>query len=293
MAVCSNLFASIFDPPGLKKEYKMSNTLRVSGIAATLIGMSLPLTVAAQTNSSLPKAEVALGIFITENNSNVRLDSDTLGIGTEIDLEDDLGFDSSASGFRVDGLVRLGDQRRHQVNASYFKLSRNSNKVIDRDIQVGDTLYSVNTEIDSGLDIAVYKVGYSYALSRSDVHEVGANLGVFVSDIGVNIGDRTLGTTEARSVTVPLPTVGLTGRYSISPKIQLSARGDVFFISTDSFGGNLYDFNVGVDYWVTDSVALSLGYNYVDIDGDIKRDAGDLGAGLEFKGAVVSARYGF
>src|SRR5688572_2584186 len=60
----------------------------------------LPLAAAAQPTAGGERASIVLGAFVTDRQSNTRLDSDS-GTGTDIDMEDDLGLESSTNVARL------------------------------------------------------------------------------------------------------------------------------------------------------------------------------------------------
>ena len=85
-------------------------------LLASVIGAAqlLPLAVSAQPNDNMERASILFGAFITDRDSSTRLDSDS-GEGTDLDLEDDLGLESSTSVARLGGYFWLG--RRHRIDA--------------------------------------------------------------------------------------------------------------------------------------------------------------------------------
>ena len=85
------------------------NTLSRLGLLSSLVCLTqlLPLTANAQPTDDGERASIMLGAFITDRDSTTRLDSDE-GEGTEINLEDDLGLESSMSVARLGGYVWLG-----------------------------------------------------------------------------------------------------------------------------------------------------------------------------------------
>ena len=61
---------------------------------------------------------VSLGAFITTRDTDTRLDSNTLGKGTTINLEEDLGLDTSDSVFRLDSHYRCSPPGSISVSAT-------------------------------------------------------------------------------------------------------------------------------------------------------------------------------
>ncbi len=100
---------------------------------SVVIGLLLLAPAWAFAQSELDdRFSLSLGAFFTNRDTDTRLDSETLGKGTEIDFENDLGLDSSDSVVRIDGHYRFS--QKHRVNFSVFDLSRDSSATIQRDI---------------------------------------------------------------------------------------------------------------------------------------------------------------
>ena len=66
-------------------------------------------------------ARLRAGAVLMDIDSGFRVDSRSLGRGTNIDAEDDLGLDDTNTVFRGELAWRLA--RRHQLRAGYFDLS--------------------------------------------------------------------------------------------------------------------------------------------------------------------------
>ena len=64
--------------------------------------------------------------------TKLRVDSEELGVGTEIDAEDLLGLESSDTNWDIQGEVRLGD--KHQLFGAYTDFVRENSRRIEREI---------------------------------------------------------------------------------------------------------------------------------------------------------------
>ncbi|MGI9206256.1 MAG: hypothetical protein ACR2Q3_19730, partial [Woeseiaceae bacterium] len=91
------------------------------------------------------RASISLGAFLTDRDTTGRVDSETLGLGTVIDAEDDLGLDSSDTVARLDAYYRFNT--RHRIDFSVFDLSRDATGTIDRSIQFRDEIFDVDSTI--------------------------------------------------------------------------------------------------------------------------------------------------
>ncbi len=233
---------------------------------------------------------ISLGMFFTDRDTETQLDGTTTS-GTPTDLENDLGLDSSDNVFRVDGYFRFSE--KHRVDFSVFDLSRSSSKQIDRDIQWGDSLYSISTTVNSDFDLTIYKAAYTYAFMRRENGYLGATVGVYTADTKVGLSEQNLGQTEVGDITAPLPVIGLRGEYEFADKWTFRASGEFFFVEFDDIEGSLVDVYAGVDYAVRDSLAVGLGVNSVNLDVDASQSSFQGSLDWRYTGGLLFLKFDF
>jgi hypothetical protein len=249
------------------------------GLAQAATAMILALALAAPAEADeRPTFSVSLGAFFTDRDSNTRIDADATDPGSDVDLEGDLGFDKSDTVFRLDAYWRFAE--KHRIDVSAFDLSRDSSKVIDRDIQIGDTIYEIGTEIDATFDLNIYKAAYTWMFLNREKYFLGVSGGLYVADLGARFsGSGPLGLQlQSRDLTAPLPVVGLRGEYHLSQRWLLRGSAEIFAFEYNDFDGSLYDVFAGIDYAFTDTFAVGLGVDSVqfDLDFDDDRFTGNL-----------------
>lgn len=233
---------------------------------------------------------LSLGVFITDRDTEAQLDGST-GPGTPTDFERDLGVDASDSVFRVDGYFKFSE--RHRLDFSVFDLSRSASKQIERDIQWGDTLYTIDTQVDSNIGLDIYKAAYTYSfISREDGY-LGATAGVYVADSKASLTEATLGSTEIGELTAPLPVIGLRGEYEFSDRWSFRASGEFFFIEYDNVDGSLVDIYAGLDYRVLNNLSIGLGFNSVTIDVDASENNFEGSLDWQYTGGLVFLKFDF
>ena len=219
---------------------------------------------------------ISLGAFITDRDTEGRLDSDTLGLGTVIDAEDDLGLDSSDTVVRLDAYYRFNP--RHRIDFSIFDLSRDATAIIDESIQFGDEIFDINSTISSEYDLTVYKMAYTYSFLQGNKGYLGVTGGLYVLSNDISLTESNTGQFESDGLTAPLPVIGFRGDYHLTPRLMLRSSAELFGIEFDDVDGSLFDFYIGLDYHFLDNFAVGLGYNNVTLDVDAD--------GSEFKGAL-------
>ena len=234
----------------------------------------LPLAAGAQPTAGGERASIMLGAFITDRQSNTRFDSDS-GDGTDIDMEDVLGLESSSNVARRGGYVWLG--RRHRLDGAYFDLSRSASIPIQETIDFGDETFVINTALNTEADLTILKADYTFAVLAKDRGFLGLTAGLYIAETGFALSQPTLGRAESEDVTAPLPLFGLRGDYEINDRITLRGATQLLAFSTDDLDGHLTDFYIGADYGFGQRMAVGLAYNRVSMNIGAQEDNGFTG----------------
>lgn len=238
-------------------------------LVVALLAIATPAT-ADEGDDDLNRFGISLGVFVTDRESESRLKGSLGTPGTIIDLESDLGLDRSDAVFRVDGYFRFNE--KHRLDLSVFDLSRSKTRVIDEEIEWGDTIYPVNATINSAFDLAIYKIAYTWSFMRRDKGYLGLTAGLYVAGFQASLREAQLGSVESDSVTAPLPVFGLRGEYALSDKFTFRGSAEVFALEYEEYDGSLYDIYAGVDYQLFEHTAIGLGLNSVQLDIGITRN---------------------
>ena len=261
-------------------------TLLWSFIAATSFGVP---QFAVAEDLEADRFSLSLGVFITDRDTDTRLDGSTTG--SDVNFEKDLGLDTSDTVFRLDGYYRFNE--RHRLDFSWFDLSRNGSKQINRDIQWGDTLYTIDTTVNTDVDLQIYKAAYTYSFLRREKGYLGATAGLYVADTRSGISEQSLGQAEFGEITAPLPVIGLRGEYAMSDRWSFRASGEFFFIEYDDIDGSLVDLYAGVDYQLLDNMSIGLGVNSVSIDVDATKTSFAGALDWQYVGGLVFLKFNF
>jgi len=255
-------------------------------IAAALI-LGSPTTALADDESF----SVSLGVFLTNRDSKARLDGSVPESGTPVDLENDLGLDKSDNVFRIDGYYRFNE--KHRIDFSVFDLSRSASKQIQKEIDWNDTIYPIDTVIDASLDLTIYKLAYTWAFMRRDKGYLGFTAGLYTADIGTSLAAESIGRASSGGVTAPLPVFGLRGQYDFSEKWTLRGSAEIFALEYGDFSGSLFDVYAGVDYQITNHMALGAGINLVNINVGVSKPNLDGDLDWRYEGGLAFLKLDF
>lgn len=220
------------------------------------------------------------------------------GTGSEIDLEDDLGFDDSELLPAIYAGARLGGG--FIVAGEYFSLGRNTTATIDRDITVDDVTYPVNASITAGFDTDVYRLSIGYVFAGSDTSEIGVALGLIATNLDFTIegagsaGGAPVSTQVRRKdFLAPIPTLGLFGSFQPAPRVIIGGRADYFGLGIEEYDGSVLNLQASAQYRIMDNVGIGVSYRYVDYDLDVEKDTYVASFDYQFTGPSFFIEIGF
>jgi hypothetical protein len=237
------------------------------------------------------KFSFSIGVFFTDRNNTTRVDGTGGMDGTEVDLEVDLGLNRSDSVFRVDGYYRFN--KKHRLDFSAFDLSRTATKVIEKDIDWNDTLFPIDTTVDSDFDLAIYKIAYTWSFMRRDKGYLGLTAGLYIADFATRLEAEAIGALASNGLTAPLPVIGLRGQYDFTEKLTFRASGELFALEYEDYSGSLYDIYAGLDYQFFKHVAIGIGINAVKLDIGVSKDRFNGDIDWRYDGGLLFFKFDF
>lgn len=262
-----------------------------------------PLVVALACGSAaLPAAaydhrfEVRGGWFFTRFNTDLRVDSNA-GLGTDVNLEDDLGMDQSDHTWFAGLEWRIATH--HRLSVEYFNFDRSATRTLNKEISIDEETYPVGSTLSSEFNLEMLPVAYSYSFIRNERHELAGSIGVHWTQLEFNaIGSASLNGTDADFSTtqdsdLPLPLVGGRYSYNISERWQVGTNASYFYLSIDNIDGSLLSLNAHTEYWVSENFAVggALDYFRLNVDASQNDFSGDVK--YSYFGPKVFLKVGF
>jgi hypothetical protein len=246
-------------------------------LAVAGLVLSFPAWSAEEEGSLLTNRFTAsLGTFLMSTDTTLALNGSSGAIGSEINLEKDLGIRGSDR-IRVDLNWRMTDKQH--LRALYFDFGSDATRRIEEDLVIGDTTYPVNAELTTGISVKVYELVYEYAFLQRDDWELLGSFGAHVLDVGFFArGQGTVGgqsstlRTEAGSTAAPLPVLGLRYLWQFAPAWYLEAQGQYFQAKIDVYDGNLYDLRAGVTWMFSRHFGVGAGYSRFGVNLDVNKE---------------------
>ncbi len=248
-------------------------------------------------NYSWDRFSLNLGGFITGVNSDISLGVKQVGLGLTINMEDALGLKTSRLALRGEAGYNFGKRKRSTLRFGYFGLVRSSSKVLESDIEIGDTIFPLGTEVNSRLNNQIFKVNYDFNFYMDKRVKLGFTVGLYIMPINFSISALDL-SEESFYFVAPLPVLGLQSQFTITPKIYLKQSIEVLYLEISNIKGQIIDFNTRIEYNAWSHIGFGLGIesyrmnisgvknreNFLDFDGSLK---------TSYTGLLFFAKYYF
>lgn len=200
------------------------------------------------------------------------------GLGTEVDLEKGMDFDSSTN-LTAEVALQYGDFR---LSAGYLPIQiKGAGTNLDFDFN--DIRF--NGAVAGRIDADIYDLAICYYLINMDDLPSRFQLGLEVSTkivaADMQVTEAVTGLTESVSDTLPIPTVGGRVRVALSDFIGLVGRAGYMAYSGNSF----LDAEAQLEFSPLPLVGVYAGYRYFDIN----VDESDILLDAQFKGPFAGA----
>jgi hypothetical protein len=209
---------------------------------------------------------LSIGVYEqTDHHTQINLDNTELGIGANIDLEDDLNVDKDTGRvFRLDGYYRFS--RAHRIEWTWYDTERTGHTDTMETISLGGDLVDVRfgIAVDSLIQYGVLKLGYAWSFVNTESWEIDLGVGAnFYRDrVKVTASTFTGLDTKVRRFEEqgdgPLPTASFGLRYKPGRWVLY---WDYEVVSTElgKFSGRLRESTVGVEHNTWENVGFGLG----------------------------------
>lgn len=244
--------------------------MRHSGVAAAgLLAASFGGAAQAQEIDPDPRFWVEGGVYLPNANTEISLSSPTGNVGTEISLEDDLGFETNASSVDLTFGAKFDDDFFGEL--SYFAIDRSTSATLDRQIVIEDATYDVGARVDSTFGSDIIRASLGFRLAAKKDWDLAILLGAYTTRFDFSIageanvnGQTSSGVQRARDVLAPLPTLGIQAQYRPAKWLQLRARADYFQLEIDKYDGRLTNLEASATVAVTKNIGLGAAWRLTD-----------------------------
>lgn len=239
--------------------------------------------------------KVTAGLFIPVNGTKIKVGSNDESFGTEIDLEDNLGFRKTTTTFL--GNFQWRASRRSRFDLGYFHLDRSTTYQLQKEIEFGDHIYPVNATVNSSFKSDMYLFSYGYAFFLKPKYELGLMIGTHTlgTDIEINLVGETSQASynDKFNFTAPLPDIGIWGGYSFADKFVVNGNLNYFYIEINDFKGKIVSYNLAVMYQALPELDIALGYSGMNFTVDVVKNRLDGYLKWGYNGPLFTVSYTF
>jgi hypothetical protein len=250
-------------------------------VASDVPGSTSPPRDEGEETYEWERFELGIGAqLVATVDTTLRVDSPTLGVGTEMDLESDFNVDDRLFLGRVDADWRFA--KRHALDFSAFKISREGTRVIDRDIQIGDVVFPIDTQVTNESDMLMIKLAYRYAFLYRPRWHLGASLGAHTVNWKSSWTAGALALDEEFDYTIPLPVLGMFASYAITPRLFLDASSEFFGLEFEEYEGFVNNTRLNLEHRTFEHLGFGVGLDYFLVNVSAESESGHLRAETEF-----------
>lgn len=182
------------------------------------------------------------------------------GGGGSVNFEQDLGLSERTIDPIVDATWRFA--QRHRLELLYFGLDRTATKTIDREINIGDETYPINTVVTAVFKSQITALTYYYSVLQAPTYEVGLGAGIHNTTVKPSLSNSNGSLSTTLKADLPLPVLAVSGDWQFAPNWRATASYKWFGLSYGDYDGSLNTVSVGINYFLTKNWGISLDYAY-------------------------------
>jgi hypothetical protein len=252
-----------------KRKIHKFNWIFILGLLMSLLVSTLHAQDAEETAQATqewrkkPGFSLRFGTYMPSLNTKLRLDSERLGRGTEIDFEDTLQLDRSPVIARGDAEVPIASWLG--LDLGFYIINRKNTRVIDRDIQVGDTIFNLNQTVNTKFNTTYLRTNFKFYIIRKPRLDFGVWAGANVAFLNFSLQAQELGETfsEGRDVWAPIPAIGVHASYSLFRNFYVFGKAGYFYYGlSDNLKFNNWSLDINVNYYFYKFLGIGATYEY-------------------------------
>ena len=262
---------------------RISNLLTVALVAG--ITLTTSAAAAGPYDQFNDRFRIYLGGFWPQIDSSININGDVIPPGPPISIEDTLGVeDSKAVAW---GGVQWHISRRNSLELEIFSLKRDGgvSGTFNPPIQIGDTFIESGA-INTSYDTSIGRLTYGFSVVRNERMDIQLKAGLHLASLEAGIGlsgevcDQTTtpttppgcpsGTTgsETEDVTAPLPHLGGSFSYAITPSVAVNFQIIGFALELDGLDGSIVEVDADIAWQPWRNFGVGAGFRYFDTDVD-------------------------
>lgn len=211
---------------------------------------------------------------------------------------DDLGVEERDESYYLEYRYRF--KPKWSVLAGAYSFSGSGGQTAERDFNYDGVEFTAGTEVQANLDVDAYILDVLYRVYANDDMEIHLGGGIHSLDLGVEIGgqvriNETTGEFRQSGTTLLAPVPNLRGAVSwaLTDRFGLNFVGGWLSAKVDDYDGRFLYGHVRGIYRMTDSLGVSLGYQFTDIDITQTRAQSEVSFDVTLDGPTLTLQYSF
>jgi hypothetical protein len=220
-----------------------------------------------------------IGGFFPQVSSDIRLDAEIAGgIGDTISLEDTLGLEDSKSVLWGGFNWRMA--RRHTFELEAFQLNRSGTVgAVTDPFQIGNSIVQVGARVETEFDLGIARLTYGYSFIKDEKKEAVVKGGIHWAsvDVAMRLSGAVLDVEtmmpiaggeqveEDGDISAPLPHLGMSFNYAITPKLLGRVQALGFVLSVGDYSGLLIDSGIDIAYTPWKHFGFGGGIRFFDL----------------------------
>jgi hypothetical protein len=209
-----------------------------------------------------PNFSIRLGGNFSDASGQIRVDGAN-GEGTLIDMQDVLEIPKNATAFRLKGDFRVA--KWFGVELEYYRIADHATTVLDRQITVGDEIFDINETITTGFQRSFLDTFLKFYFIHRPRLDLGLFLGANLHFMELSMDAEPSGRSVYKNPWYPVPSLGATFSYTLTPKMFLYGKGGYFYYKIKDSSRKLDSvrFDVSLDYYFWKSLGVGATYEYI------------------------------
>lgn len=256
-------------------------------LAIALIGATIlpsPAMADGEYDQMNDRFRIYLGGFWPQVDSKININGEILPPGPPVSIEDTLGVEDSD--FVAWGGARWRISRRNSLELEFFQLNRDggTSGTFNPPIQLGDFVVQSGA-IQTSYDTTIGRLTYGFSVVRSERMDVQLKLGLHLASLEAGIGfsgqvcegvtNPPPGTCPGAStgtvnedVTAPLPHLGASFAYGITPSLSAKLEIIGFALELDSLDGSIIEVEADLAWQPWRHFGVGVGARYFNTEVD-------------------------
>ena len=244
---------------------------RARHAAALMVLLLLPAAALAQLRDDAFRIYGAW--FMHTGDAKLRVDGS--GVGTEIDLHDDLLVERRDDTYQLGAEWRFAE--RHRLGVGYFRIERSGTATLEKDVTIKDITFPAGSSATTKFRNMVVPVTYSYSFYKGKDSEFAGTIGLHWTKLELGVrGQSSTSVAEidkeaSADVAGPLPLLGLRYDYAFTSRWRLLTHAEYFALKiggSTTYRGSMLNLRAGTEYDIFKNVALGVSYTYFSMDVD-------------------------